>query len=109
MAYTKKAEQTEGVKGAWLEWGTFTLDPAAIAAGAQGIETVTIDGIAVGDMVFIQAEALEQDISVVGSKVTADDTLSVYINNPDAGGASVNGGNLTYNVIIVHCVSGLNG
>lgn len=109
MAYTKKAEVVESVKGAWLEFGTFTLDPASIAAGAQGIETVTISGVEVGDQVFVNPQALEQDIAVVGAKVTAADTVSLYINNPDAGGGAVNSASLTYDIMIVHCVSGLDG
>lgn len=109
MAYEKKAELTESVKGAWLEFGTFTLDAASIAAGAQGIETVTVAGVEEGDQVFVNARALPQDAVIGGAKVTAADTISVYINNPDAGGGAVDMSSLTFDVIIVHCVSGLDG
>ncbi len=109
MAYTKKAELTESVKGAWLEVGTFTLDPASVAAASQGVETVTIAGVEVGDQVFVNARGLENRIAVVGAAVTAADTVSIYINNLYDATTAVNGGSKTYDILIVHAVSGLDG
>lgn len=102
MAYTKKGEIRDGVKGAWVEFGTFTLDPASVAATAQGVETVTISGLAVGDQAFINPQALEAMFAAVGCKVTATDTLSVYLNNMYDATTAVNGGSKTYDVMIVH-------
>lgn len=102
MAYTKKSELHQSVQGAWLEFGTFTLDPASIAAASKGSEAVTIDGVAVGDMVIVQPEDLEVGVVVTGAKVTAEDTVTVYINNTYDASTAVNGGSKTYNIIIVH-------
>lgn len=101
MAYTKKAEQ-HNIQGGWLEFGTFTLDPASIAANAQGIETVTITGLKTGDQTFINPQATATSMVVVGSKVTATDTLSVYINNTIDATTAVDGASKTYDILIVH-------
>lgn len=101
MAYTKTAELSN-VKGAWIEIGTITLDPASIAANAQGIETVTIAGLAVGDQVFINPQAMATSMVCVGCKVTATDTLSVYLNNTIDSVTAVDGTVKTYDVLIVH-------
>lgn len=101
MAYTKKAEQ-HNIQGGWLEFGTFTLNPASIAAASQGVETVTITGIATGDQAFVNAQALENRLAVAGCKVTAADTLSVYLNNMYDATTAVDGASLTYDVMIVH-------
>ena len=101
MAYTKTAE-LDNVRGAWIELGTFTLDPASIAANAQGIETVTIAGLAVGDQCFINPQAMATSMVCVGCKVTGTDELSVYLNNTIDATTAVNGGSLTYDIIIVH-------
>jgi hypothetical protein len=102
MAYTKTAEIGDAVKGGWIEVGTFTLDPASIAAAAQGIETVTITGIKAGDNVFLNAQAAPLMAIVAGCKVTADDTLSVYLNNAYDATTAVNIGSLTWDVLIIH-------
>jgi hypothetical protein len=91
----------DAIQGAWIEFGTFSIDPAAINALSQGVETVTVDGAKVGDMVFVSPEAFDNKLAAVGAKVTAADTVSVYINNIDDTNA-VNGGAKTWNYIIVH-------
>ncbi len=102
MAYTKTAEILEGVRGAWIEIGTFTLDPASIAANSQGIETVTIAGLAVGDQCFVNPQAMATSMVCVGCKVTATDTLSVYLNNTIDATTAVDGAVKTYDVMIIH-------
>lgn len=96
------AKINDAVRGAWLEFGTFTLNPASIAAASQGVETVTITGAKTGDLVFVNAEALDNRIAVVGAKVTADDTVSVYINNMYDATTAVDGGSKTYSYMLVH-------
>jgi hypothetical protein len=88
--------------GGDVEFGTFTLDPASIAAASQGISTVTVTGAKVGDLVFVNAEALENRIAVVGAKVTATDTVSVYINNMFDSTTAVDGVSKTYSYMLVH-------
>lgn len=101
MAYTKKGEQ-HNIQGGWWEIGIFTLDAASIAAASQGVETVTIEGIDVGDSSFINAQAPTNRIAIVGSKVTAQDTLTVYINNLYDATTAVNAAELTFDVMIFH-------
>lgn len=105
MAYVKKLEAHDGHQGGWLEAGQFTLDPASIAASARGVSTVTIVGVRAGDMVFVQPELLEANVVVTGAKVTADDTVSVYINNTIDATTAVDSASLTYNILIVHYAS----
>ena len=90
------------VSGSWVEYGTFTLDPASIAAASQGISTVTVTGAKTGDLVFVNAEALDNRIAVVGAKVTATDTVSVYINNMYDATTAIDGTSKTYSYILVH-------
>jgi hypothetical protein len=87
--------------GAQVEFGTFTLDPASVAAASQGVETVTVSGAKVGDLVFVNAEALDNRLAVVGAKVTATNTVSVYLNNMYDATTAVNGGSKTYSYILV--------
>ena len=100
-AITRKMTIDDG-KGGWVEYGTFVLDAASIAAGAQGVETAAIPGAAVGDAVFLNARAMEDDSAVVGAKVTDTDEVSVYINNMIDATTAVNLGSLTFDYMLVH-------
>jgi len=102
MAYVKKGEIQDGLKGAWVEFGTFTLDPASIAAAGKGTETVAITGVDTGDLVFVNGEDLAAMITVTGAKVTAADVVSVYINNMYDATTAVDGGEKTFSIMIVH-------
>lgn len=101
MAYTKKAEIQHG-SGGWFEAGTFTLDPASIAANAQGAEPVTITGLKTGDQVWCNPQALPASIAYVGCKVTATDTLTVYFNNTIDATTAVDITSKTFDVFIIH-------
>lgn len=101
MAYTKLGEQ-HNIQGGWLEIGTFTLNAASIAAAAQGIETVTITGIDVGDSSFVNARAPGAGYAIVGSKVTVQNTLSVYYNSIYDATTAADPADLTFDVMIFH-------
>lgn len=98
---TQKMRIDDG-KGGWVEFGTFVLDAASIAAGAQGVETAAITGVKVGDGVFLNARAMEDDSAVVGAKVTDADEVSIYINNMIDATTAVDLGSLTFDYMIVH-------
>jgi len=100
-AITRKMTIDDG-KGGWVEFGTFVLDAASIAAGGQGIETAAITGVAVGDAVFLNARAMEDDSAVVGAKVTNTDEVSIYINNMIDATTAVDLGSLTFDYMVVH-------
>lgn len=99
--YTKKGEIVDAVKGGWIEFGTISINPASVAADAQGIETTTVDGANTGDMVFVNAQALPKMIACVGGKITAADTLSLYFNNTYDATTAVDVGAITVDVMIV--------
>ncbi len=90
------------LKGAWVEYGTFTLDPASIAAAAQGISTVTVTGAKTGDLIFVSAEALDNKLIPAGAKVTGTDTVSVYLNNSYDATTAVDGASKTWSYMLVH-------
>lgn len=101
MAYTKTGEIHNGMQGGWIEFGTFTLDPANLTALAQGTDTVAITGLASGDQVFVNPQTLTTKLVCVGTKVTGTDELTVYLLNVDDTNA-VNGGSVTYDCMIIH-------
>jgi hypothetical protein len=98
----QKATIHDAIQGAWIEFGTFSLNPASIDAAAQGVEEVTIEGAKVGDMVFVSPEALENRVAPVGAKVTATDTVSVYLNNLYDATTAVDGGAKTWSYMLIH-------
>jgi len=98
---TRKMTIDDG-KGGWVEFGTFILDGASIAAGGQGIETATITGAKVGDAIFLNARAMEDDSAVVGGKITATDELSIYINSMIDATTAVDNGAITFDYMLVH-------
>ena len=98
---TPKMRILEG-KGGWVEFGTFVLDAASIAAAAQGIEVATISGAKVGDGVQLNVRTMEAKAAVVGGAITATDTLSIYINNMYDATTAVNLGSLTFDYMIIH-------
>src|ERR687885_2939331 len=90
------------LRGGWLEAGSFTLDPASIAAAAQGTTTVTITGAKTGDLIFINPEGLDNRLIPAGAKVTATDTVTVYLNNAYDATTAVDGGSKNWDYILVH-------
>jgi len=105
-AVTKLVEQQ--MKGALFQLWKFSLDPASMAAAAQGIETVTIPGARAGDRVSATAEAPEASIITGGAKVTADDTVSVYLSNNITVTTAVDGGALVW-ILEIYKFGGLDG
>jgi hypothetical protein len=91
---------TEHLSGGNVEYGTFTLDPASVGADAQGIETVTVAGAKTGDLVFVNGEALPLGIALAGAKVTAADTVSLYLNNTK--GTSTDVPSTLFSYILIH-------
>lgn len=100
--YTKTGEILDSVKGGWIELGSITVDPASIAAAAQGIETTAVAGVKVGDQVFANGQALPLMGALVGAKVTAADVVSLYFNNMYDATTAVNIPSVVVDVMIVH-------
>lgn len=75
--------------------GTVSLDPASINADTKGSVTFALTGAATGDtVVMIPPDTLEAGLIFVGARVTAADTVTVYLANITA--APVDGGALTW-------------
>lgn len=102
MATVVKGSIRDGVQGAWIEFGTFTLDAASIAATAQGAEAVTITGAKTGDLIFVNEEAGVAMLACVGAKVTNADTVTVYLNNMYDATTAVDQTSKTFNYMLVH-------
>lgn len=86
MAYTIKAKQYDGLKGAAVEVGKFTLYPAlnfgVISNGAEvEISASTGFSAAVGDSVFVSSEALTTGLVLTGARVNGAGAVTVTLYN----------------------------
>ena len=99
MAVTIKGTMYDGVRGAKVEFGTFTLNPTTVSGSAQAEFTLTLDGVASGDMLFVNPRSLTTGLHVVGSRVTAADAVGVTLRN--ALTTDVDGGSITYDYLVV--------
>lgn len=76
--------------------GTISLDPPSIAATSRAAVTGTVTGVAVGDRILLEPPAaLNDDLIFHGARVTAADTITVYLYNPTAG--AIDDAALTWN------------
>lgn len=99
MAVTIKGTAYDGVRGAKIEFGTFTLNPTTINAGVQAEHTTAFDGVASGDLVFVNARSLTTGLHVTGARVTAADVLGVTLRNELT--TNVDGAEITYDYLVV--------
>lgn len=99
MAVTVKGTAYDGVRGAKVEFGTFTLNPTTIAAASESEVTTSFDGLASGDLVFVNPRALTSGLHVKGARVTASDVLGVTLRNELT--TSVDGAEITYDYLVV--------
>lgn len=82
---------------------TTTWNPGSIAAGAAVSTTVTVTGAAVGDAVFVVNEHGAQDNSnlMCFARVTATNTVTIYLHNTITGGASIDPASRTVRVVVM--------
>lgn len=74
-----------------------SFNPANIVKATAVEQTVTVAGLAVGDVVIVNKPTLSANAGIVGARVTATDTLGItFMNCSGAGGADVNPGAETY-------------
>jgi len=81
---------------------TCTLDAGAVSAGATDTDTVTVPGVALGDMVIGFAHAVSEAGLVKRAYVSAANTVTIVTYNPTAG--SVNLAATTLNLVIGRAV-----
>lgn len=79
-----------------ISMGTIAIDPGSIAATTKGKPTFTLTGAASGDRVIMEPpDGLHDDILFLGARVTAANTVTVYLYNPT--GSAIDDGSLTWN------------
>lgn len=80
-----------------IQMGTATVDPASIATVSQGAPTFTLTGAKTGDIVLVvPPSTFDPRSALAGARVTADNTVTIYINNPSAGASDSASGSWQY-------------
>lgn len=64
--------------------GTVSVDFGSVSANSTGSKTVTITGVADGDIVVLNPGALDAGLAFAGAAVTAANTVTVYAVNATA-------------------------
>lgn len=62
-----------------------TLSPAQVNTITAPEQTFTVPGLQVGDFVSVQKPTAQAGLGIVGSRVTATNTLGITFVNPTAG------------------------
>jgi hypothetical protein len=99
MSVTKKGEIYDGVRGAKVEFGTFTLNPDTINAATEAETTIEFDGVASGDLVFVNPRSLTAGLLPKGARVTAADVVGVILRNELT--TNVDGASITYDYVVI--------
>lgn len=83
-----------------------TVDPASIAAVGQGVETVTCTGVTTSDVVIgVNPPAdLTAGLIVSGARVSAADTVKIFLENQSAGAIDYASG--TWQIMVARVTSG---
>lgn len=79
-----------------------TLDAASVSAGATDTDTVTVPGVALGDMVIGFSHGVSEAGLVKRAYVSAANTVTIVTYNPTAG--SVNLASTTLRMVIARQV-----
>ena len=79
-----------------------TLDSASVATTATATDTVTVSGIALGDMVLGMSIGVDEAGLVRRAYVSAANTVTIVTYNPTAG--SINLASTTLNLVIARMV-----
>lgn len=101
IVYDRNKGQFQGLfKDMWLV--SATVDPASTAAEGSQVDTITVPGLALGDMVigFAPGVTINSNL-VVQVWVSAANTLSImYTNNNVAAGAAIDVASSTWRFLI---------
>lgn len=76
-----------------------TFDPAAVATITTAEQSLTVQGLAVGDLIYWQKPSNTAGVGVVNMRVSAANTLQVTFVNPTAG--SVNAASETWTLLVI--------
>lgn len=85
----------------WLK-GTVAVTISALAAAAEEDITVTVTGAAAGDMVLVTplAAAMETGVAVIGTWVSAADTVKIRVSNVNAA-AGLTGSTTNFSYLVI--------
>jgi hypothetical protein len=81
---------------------TCTLDAGAVAGGATDTDTVTVPGVALGDMVLGFSHGVSEVGLIKRAHVSAANTVTIVTYNPT--GSSVNLAATTLNMVIARAL-----
>jgi uncharacterized protein YijF (DUF1287 family) len=76
-----------------------TFNPASVATATTAEQSLTVTGLAVGDMVFWQKPTNTAGVGVVNMRVSAANTLQVTFVNPTAG--AVDAASETWTLLVI--------
>lgn len=62
-----------------------TLSPALVAVNTTAEQTFTVNGLQVGDHVIVNKPTTQAGLGIVGSRVSAANTLAITFSNNTAG------------------------
>lgn len=77
-----------------------TLSPALIAANTTAEQTFTVAGLKVGDYVYVNKPTAQAGLGIVGSRVSAANTLGITFSN-NTGGNITPTASQVYTVLVV--------
>lgn len=100
MAKTVKGTLYDGARGAKVEFGTFTLDPDTINAGTSAETTLSFDGVASGDLIFVTPRSLTGYLVEKGVRATGTDEIGVTLHNM-SNTDNVDGASITYDYLVL--------
>ncbi len=78
---------------------TATLAPAEVATIVVAAQTLTLTGVEAGDNIICVSTPITNSVAVVGTKVTAANTISMSFVNPTAGALTPTAGAYVFLVI----------
>lgn len=81
-----------------IDFGTVALDPGSISTVSRGTVTFTLTGAKTTDIIIMNPPSgLNDDLIFAGARITAADTVTVYLYNPTGG--SIDDGELTWSYL----------
>lgn len=77
---------------------TATLNPSEVPAASVATETFTVSGLRLNQMIpVVHAPSLEAGLTLISSRITADDTLELTFQNNT--GAGINPASQSFEII----------
>lgn len=68
-----------------IQTSTQTLTPVSVAANTTAEQTFTVTGLTTNDMVFVNKPSSQAGLGIVGTRVTATNTIGITYINATAG------------------------